>query len=70
MRAGDTVNCMLGAANRDPAVFAQPGCYWPDRPDLRKHVAFASGPHFCLGSHLARLEARVAIETLFAFCPA
>jgi cytochrome P450 len=69
LRAGDTINCMLGAANRDPAVFAEPDRFWPDRPDLRKHIAFASGPHFCLGSHLARLEARVAIETLLTLCP-
>lgn len=69
LRAGDTINCMLGAANRDPAVFAEPDRFWPDRPDVRKHIAFASGPHFCLGSHLARLEARLAIETLLTLCP-
>jgi len=69
MKAGDTVNCMLGAANRDPAVFAEPDRYWPDRTDVRKHIAFASGPHFCLGSHLARLEAKVAIEALLSLCP-
>ena len=56
VRAGDKVVIWFGAANRDPAVFAD-----PHRLDLRRdpnpHVAFGVGPHFCLGAHLARLEA-------------
>jgi cytochrome P450 len=69
LKTGDTVNCMLGAANRDPAVFAEPQEFRLGRPDVRRHLAFASGPHFCLGSHLARLEACVALEALFDHCP-
>jgi cytochrome P450 len=46
----------------------------PDRFDVRRanagrHLAFAHGPHFCLGAHLARLEARVAVVTLLARLP-
>jgi len=54
---------MLAAANRDPAVF--PG---PDRFDVARqpneHLAFGGGSHYCLGSHLARLEAQIAIGSL------
>lgn len=66
IRAGETVSCMLGAANRDPAVFPDPDRFDIDRPNARKHLGFAFGPHACLGSHLAKLEVRVALETLLS----
>jgi cytochrome P450 len=69
IRAGDTVSCMLGAANRDPAVFPDPDSFNIDRPNLRKHLGFAYGPHSCLGLHLARLEARIGLETLLSRLP-
>ena len=69
IRAGDTVSCMLGAANRDPAVFPEPDLFNIDRPNLRRHLGFAYGPHSCLGLHLARLEARIALETLLSRLP-
>src|SRR5262249_25148019 len=54
IRQGDTVAFMIAAANRDPAVFAE-----PDRLDIgrqpNKHLSFGFGPHFCLGAQLARL---------------
>ncbi|HXQ11456.1 MAG TPA: cytochrome P450 [Caulobacteraceae bacterium] len=64
LKAGDTVRVGLGAANRDPAVFPD-----PDRFDIRRKPAapalsFGVGPHFCIGSALARFEARLAIETI------
>jgi cytochrome P450 len=66
IRAGETVSCMLGAANRDPAVFPDPDRFDIDRPNARRHLGFAFGPHSCLGSNLAKLEARVALETLLS----
>ena len=60
--AGDFVEVSLIEANRDPAIFADPENFRLDRPNGRAHLSFAVGPHVCLGLHLARLEARVAIE--------
>ena len=57
VRAGDLVVLSLAAANRDPAVFADPDRYDVLRENSRLQVAFAHGPHVCLGMHLARLEA-------------
>jgi cytochrome P450 len=61
IKAGDRVSCPSMVANRDPDEFPD-----PNRIDLRRednrHVAFAYGPHRCLGSHLARRELVIAIE--------
>jgi cytochrome P450 len=65
----DTVNCMLGAANRDPAVFADPDRFDLDRPNSRRHLGFATGTHSCLGSQLAKAEARIGLQTLLARLP-
>ena len=51
---------MLGAANRDPKVFDEPQRFDLGR-DPNPHIAFGGGTHLCLGAHLAREEARVAI---------
>lgn len=67
--AGETVNCMLGAANRDPLVFRDPDAFDIRRSNLREHLAFAYGPHHCLGSHLARAEARIAVGKLLERLP-
>jgi cytochrome P450 len=67
--AGSLVVGLLGAANRDPAQFAE-----PDRLDVTRgeprHLAFGTGIHYCLGAPLARLEAQVAIGTLLRRFPA
>jgi len=57
----DQVTLSLAGANRDPAVFADPDAYDVGRPNARLNVAFAHGPHVCVGMHLARLEARAAV---------
>jgi cytochrome P450 len=62
--AGSHLLLMWGAANRDPATFDAPDQVRLDRPGARGHLAFGKGLHFCVGAALARLEARIAIETL------
>ncbi len=65
---GAAVAVLLGSANRDEAQFEEADRFWPDRVETA-HLGFGAGPHFCLGSHLARLEARVALEELVAGWP-
>jgi len=62
--AGSRVVLSYASANRDEALFAEPDAFDPGRPNLGDHIAFGKGPHFCIGSNLARLEARVAFEEL------
>jgi cytochrome P450 len=61
--AGQPVIAVLGAANCDPARFPNPDQLHLMRPDNR-HVAFGWGPHFCIGAVLAKIEVRVALESL------
>lgn len=69
LAAGDLVHVSLTAANRDPAVFDDPDRFRIDPPRPPRHLAFAQGPHVCLGIHLARLEARAALTRLFERLP-
>jgi cytochrome P450 len=62
IRAGDLVIVSLTAANRDPATFLDPDTFDIARPNARSHLAFAQGPHACVGLHLARLETQSALE--------
>jgi cytochrome P450 len=68
-REGDKFLLFYAAANRDPAVFADPEVFDVGR-DPNPHVGFgAKGPHFCLGAHLARREIAVTFEELFRQLP-
>lgn len=67
-RRGDRVACLLGAANRDPGMWEDPGHFNPDRP-RKTNVAFGSGLHFCVGAPLARLELQIALPILFSCLP-
>ncbi len=64
VRRGDLVTVSLAGAGRDPAVFPEPDRFSVRRDNANRHLAFARGPHFCLGVHLARLEARAALGAL------
>lgn len=66
--AGELVILGWGPANHDPTAFDEPGEIRLDRRP-NPHLAFGSGPHTCIGIHLARLEARVFIEELLAAVP-
>ncbi len=67
--AGDLVVVSLREANRDPAEFTDPDRFVLDRPNVRRHLAFAGGPHVCIGMDLARLEARVAVSAVLTHLP-
>ena len=66
---GESVLCLLGSANRDPAVYPD----HPDRLDITRPnvrpLSFGGGIHFCLGAQLARIEAEIAISTLLRRLP-
>lgn len=62
--AGQVIALFIGGANRDPAVFERPDAFDVGRPNARKHLSFAGGPHHCLGASLARMEAEIAFTAL------
>jgi cytochrome P450 len=68
IRQGDAILICYGGHGRDPGVHEDPEIFDIDRAD-KEHLAFGLGPHFCPGSHLARLEARVALPALFGRFP-
>lgn len=67
-KRGDQLALLLGAANRDPAVWPDPTLFDPTRP-VQTNSSFGGGLHFCVGAPLARLEMRIALPILFDRCP-
>ncbi len=62
IRRGDLVIVSLTAANRDPVAYPDPDRFDLARDNARTHLAFAQGPHACVGLHLARLETQAALD--------
>ena len=67
--AGSTVMLMLAAANRDEERYAEPDRFDIFRMNPKPHISFGQGPHACLGTHLARIEMRVALNLLLDRLP-
>jgi cytochrome P450 len=67
--AGSTVMLMLAAANRDEERYEEPDRFDIFRQSPKPHISFGQGPHACLGTHLARIEMRVAVNLLFDRLP-
>ncbi|GAA2379894.1 cytochrome P450 [Dactylosporangium salmoneum] len=66
---GHVVMAMLGGANRDPGVFAEPDTFDVTRANAREHLSFSGGVHYCLGAALARLEGEIGLRMLFERYP-
>jgi cytochrome P450 len=69
IRAGELVTLSIAGANRDPEVFPDPDRFDVRRQNARQQIAFAHGPHVCIGMHLARLEAHIAVGLLLDRLP-
>uniref|UniRef100_UPI0036724CA6 cytochrome P450 n=1 Tax=Paenibacillus abyssi TaxID=1340531 RepID=UPI0036724CA6 len=65
---GDSIQCLNPAANFDPARFADPRTFDPERR-ANRHFTFVGGVHICLGAHLARRELRLLLEEWFKRIP-
>ncbi len=66
---GTGIVVMIGGANRDPAVFAEPHRFDVTRGNAAEHLAFSGGVHYCLGASLARQEAMIALRALYTRFP-
>jgi len=70
IRAGERVILGIASGNRDESVYPDPDAFLPGRwPAAAEHLTFGPGPHLCLGNALARMEARVALETVMDLLP-
>ena len=69
IQCGDLVSVSIAGANRDPVVFSDPDRFDIRRANARLNLAFAQGPHFCLGAQLARTETTIAVGRLLDRLP-
>lgn len=69
LREGEVVYTVLAAANRDPRVFKEPERLDVGRENARQHLAFGGGAHYCVGWHLAHMEAEVAFREVLRRMP-
>jgi cytochrome P450 len=69
MKKGDFISLPTLFADRDPGAFTDPKAIDFKRIDVMRHIAFGSGPHACLGSHLARRELRITLDEWLAHVP-
>lgn len=63
---GSIVLLVWGSANRDKCVFSEADTFDLERKNVKDHMAFGGGPHFCMGAPLGRMESEVAFERIFA----
>jgi cholest-4-en-3-one 26-monooxygenase len=69
VKKGDKIYLSYAAANRDPAVFEAPHVFDITRSNARKHLAFGTGPHVCIGARLARMELQALLKQILARMP-
>lgn len=69
VKQGDKIYMSYAAANRDPAVFESPHAFDITRANARKHIAFGTGPHVCIGAQLARLELKALLKQIVTRIP-
>jgi cytochrome P450 len=70
VRKDEPVFLLAGGANRDPALFENPGTFDTARANAREHLSFSTGTHVCLGAALARMELHIGLQSLFEHFPA
>lgn len=69
VKAGDKIYLSYAAANRDPAVFPSPHVFDITRENARKHIAFGTGPHLCIGARLARMQLHALLKQIVTRIP-
>jgi len=69
VRTGEALFLLAGGANRDPALFENPGAFDTARANAREHLSFSTGIHICLGAALARMELHIGLQSLFERFP-
>ncbi len=69
LKRGQFVSLLIAGANRDPTVFENPHMFDVARANAGEHLAFAIGPHFCVGAALARMEGEIVLRKLFERFP-